>query len=81
MICNDHAPGKSMGATLATIWRRDFAWLRDGDFYVYQNIFKYSPELRTHGPLLQIISGPGPKLRDVSIYNTDIKSSNFPDDG
>lgn len=78
MLCEDHAPGKPMGPTLAAIWKQEFERLRDGDYYFYQNIFKYSPELRSYKPLLDIIDGSGPKMRDILIYNTDIESSDLP---
>lgn len=80
LLCEDHAPGKPMGPTLIALWKREFERLRDGDYYFYQNIFKYSDELRNYGPLKKLVNGGGPKMRDIILYNTNIKDSDLPND-
>lgn len=46
MISEEHAPGKSVGPTIAAILLEQFTRLRDGDYYYYENDpFIYSGEV------------------------------------
>jgi hypothetical protein len=66
MVCEAHLPDSELGELQATIWRREFTNLRDGDRFFYQNYPAVEFIRRTFGIDYRTTLG------DVIARNTDI---------
>ncbi len=64
-ICEDHAPGSSLGVLFNRIVRREFTRLRDGDRFYFERRRYFTPEQRQKIATIRKLVGRGNQLGSI----------------
>lgn len=78
LITEDHAAGAPMGPTIIAVWMREFQRLRDGDYFFYQNVATYPPDLLNFPYLQGILDGTGDSMRDIILRHSNLSGNEVP---
>lgn len=78
-MAEDHMPGKPIGETLFTVWKREFSRVLSGDQFFYTHREKYATDLREpFGTTLNAITAGKRSMKDVIVRNTNIELRDLP---
>lgn len=82
-ISEDHVRGSSLGKLFFRIWKREFARLRNGDRFYFEQSWQFSVEQIRKLPTLKGLVGNrkalGNVFRNIIIRNTGISEDNLPE--